>query len=451
MPTYTGPACSPRPPVHTGLNPIPETYVLRRAAHIRQLLALLVVSACTEGVAPSPPQVQTPAAPLGSISQSTSDSVPGAYIVVLRDDTPNVDAIAEETVRLHGGTRGHVFQSALKGFSVRDLPDAAVAALRENPAIAVVEPVRLVHAGQGTQSLPLDNDTYQFSSRWGLDRSDDGNTPVFDGTYSYYHTGVGVHLYIMDSGINGSHVEFAGRHGATAYGGCAINGLGFVGPWSDQVGHGTGVAGLAAGATYGVAKNAIIHSVRIFCNSITTSCDEVVAGLDWLVGHVEYPAVVNMSFGDDHNCFSVETATASVIAHGITAVKAAGNENIDAFQDRGNRPAGLIVVGASDQTDGRAFFGTGGLASNYGPTLALFAPGALQRSAGINSSTDSTFFNGTSAAAPLAAGAAANLLEAYPTYTPSQIRSMLVGNAANVTLANAGTGSPSKLLYAKIP
>ena len=55
------------------------------------------------------------------------------------------------------------------------------------------------------------------------------------------------------------------------------------------------------------------------------------------------------------------------------------------------------------------------------------------------------------AAAPLAAGAAANLLEAYPTYTSSQIRSMLVGNAANVTLANAGTGSPSKLLYAKIP
>jgi uncharacterized MAPEG superfamily protein len=47
--------------------------------------------------------------------------------------------------------------------------------------------------------------------------------------------------------------------------------------------------------------------------------------------------------------------------------------------------------------------------------------------------------------------AAANLLEAYPTYTSSQIRSMLVGNAANVTLANAGTGSPSKLLYAKIP
>lgn len=179
-------------------------------------------------------------------------------------------------------------------------------------------------------------------------------------------------------------------------------------------------------------------------------CDIIDGGLDWIVANVERPAVVNMSYGGVPNCFSTEDAVTRVIGAGIPMIKSAGNNNVDAFQDRGKRPTGLTVVGATDENDGRAFFNAT-QASNFGPYVALFAPGGFQRTALNTSSTLTRMFNGTSAAAPLAAGAAAGLLEAYSTYSPAQVRSVLVGNAANVTITNGGAGSPNKILYARIP
>lgn len=377
------------------------------------------------------------------------DSLPGAYVVLLRDDVASADAFARDALESYGGTRRFVFEHIVKGFSVENFPESAVAALKRNPNVTLVEPVRVVYP-DGVQSLPLDGGTFQFSSQWGLDRLDEGATPTFNGQYAYFHTGVGVHVYIVDSGVNGSHVEFSGRQGLS-YGTFLVSGQGYTGPWSDAIGHGTAVAGLAAGSTYGLAKNATIHSVRIDAGDPGADCDVIVDRLDWIVANVERPAAVNLSYGGVPNCFVVERAVERVIAAGITMAKSAGNDNVDAFQDRANRPTDLIVVGALNHTDGRAFFCCSGQASNFGPYLALFAPGVDLLTAGISSSTSTQSFSGTSGAAPLATGAAAILLEGYPSYTPFQVRGMLVGNASNVTIANGGTGSPNKVLYANLP
>lgn len=407
----------------------------------RLVMAVVSLTACNE-LDPVTSPART--APASLAVQASAGTMAGGYIVILRPGAGKATDFAAASVRQFGGAQRFVFEPPMRGFSVENLPEAAAAALERNPNVELVEPIRYLHT-DGVQTLPNDNGTFQFSSRWGLDRLDEGASPTFDGQYSYYYTGAGVHVYIVDSGINASHSEFTGRIG-TGYGWMLVNGLGYVSPESDQIGHGTAVAALAAGTTFGLAKAATIHSVRIDDNVAGgVPCDVLVDRLNWVRNNAQFPAVVNLSYGDNPNCFSVETAITNVLAAGITMAKAAGNDGIDAFQDRGNRPANLIVVGALNEVDAKASF------SNFGSYLALFAPGVNELTAGIGSNTDSVFFSGTSGAAPMAAGAAAILLQNYTTYTPAQVRSMLVGNASNVTISSGGSGSPNKVLYSKLP
>merc|ERR1719225_569244 len=89
------------------------------------------------------------------------------------------------------------------------------------------------------------------AASWGLDRV---------GVYARGRTGSGVHVYVQDTGIRGSHNDFDGRVIPTidltsgrvvecADDSCA----------ADRQGHGSHCAGTAAGRTYGVASDATLH------------------------------------------------------------------------------------------------------------------------------------------------------------------------------------------------
>ena len=52
----------------------------------------------------------------------------------------------------------------------------------------------------------------QTGATWGLDRIDQRDRPLST-TYTYDFDGTGVHAYIVDTGVRGSHVEFTGRMG----------------------------------------------------------------------------------------------------------------------------------------------------------------------------------------------------------------------------------------------
>src|SRR5215218_1229095 len=93
--------------------------------------ALVALAACQDST--SPRATQLPAR-----ANAAQGVAPNDYIVVFRSDESDPDGQANALVKAHGGSLTHVYRTALKGFAVSGLPDAAVEALQRDPRIAFV-------------------------------------------------------------------------------------------------------------------------------------------------------------------------------------------------------------------------------------------------------------------------------------------------------------------------
>lgn len=399
--------------------------------------------ACVDQL-PVEPTVSKSARGLLGIPERAPDSVFNRYIVVFRTGVLNPETLAQSLIGRLGGAPIHTYRFALKGFNVANLLDASIQALKHDPNIAYIEE-DLTQRPNDIQYLPLTSYSYQQSALWDLDRVDERQA-IFDGQFQYSNCGAGVHIYIVDSGVRGGHDQWGyGRIGTSA---TFLSWSSGASPTIDQLGHGTEVAGVAAGVTYGIAKCATIHSVRINDNG-SAYVGDIIAGLDWVAGNHESPAVANLSYGDIPGSFAERDALQGVVQSGVVMVKSAGNDGVDAYQDRGNRAVGLIVAGASTPYDSRALFSSGG--SNFGPYVSLFAPGYAMLTAGHNSNSDTITVYGTSFAAPITVGAIATYLARNPLASPATVKYALQYSATTGVLTDIGSGSPNKLLYAPIP
>jgi subtilisin family serine protease len=327
-----------------------------------------------------------------------------------------------------------VYEHVLRGFSVK-LSAEAVDALRGDPA---VRSVRQVEEGAGR----VDDHTYQTSAPWGLDRVDQRNLPL-NATYGYSETGSGVRIYTIDSGIRTGHAQFGGRAsvGFDARPQDGQNG-------QDCLGHGTHVAGIAAGQTYGIAKAATLVSVRV-----TTACtgsvdpDDFIAGVNWVAGNHVKPAVANASIGFVPAIDEVDQAVSDAIVLGVPFAVSGGNNGLDACGQSPAKVATAITTGATTSTDARWTSPNG--SSNVGSCLDLFAPGANILSAWHTSNTATQTLSGTSMAAPHVTGTVAGFLQFRTTATPSEVAATIVLRATSGVLTNIGTGSPNLLLHSR--
>lgn len=389
--------------------------------------------------------------------QKAAAPIPGQYIVVLADEAlpqfeqatgkrPEVRELAAAVADDRRFELRRTFAHAVNGFVAR-MSESQAEALAAEPWVASVEEDGLVEVA-GTQDAP---------PSWGLDRVDQ-RPMTLDFAYAYASTGSGVDVYIVDSGIRASHVDFGGRVD-TVRAFTAINdGYGT----SDPFGHGTMVAGIVAGATYGVAKAATLHPVRVVDATGSASISTLVAGIDWVTQQftsqvttttttvkgktvttttgTRRPAVINISLITSGS-LAVNTSVNTAITAGITVVAAAGNSALDAC---GFSPAGIanvITVGASNDADNAWVY------SNGGTCVDIFAPGVLVSTTLSRSDTDFTPSTGTSVAAPHVAGAAALVLAANPAATPAQVASTILSAATTNALAALPAGSPNRLLY----
>lgn len=108
--------------------------------------------------------------------------------------------------------------------------------------------------------------------------------------------GEGVTLYVLDSGVRTTHIEFEGR-AEFAYD--AIREWSYIPNDSpeDPDGHGTHVAGIAAGKYAGIAPQATIKAIRVLGAHGTGAVSDAVSGLEWIAWNGKTPGVVNAALG----------------------------------------------------------------------------------------------------------------------------------------------------------
>jgi subtilisin family serine protease len=244
------------------------------------------------------------------------------------------------------------------------------------------------------------------------------------------HTGAGVRVAVLDTGVDPTHPDLAGKIVETAD---------FTAPGGDAVdrfGHGTHVASIASGARRGVAPDAQLVIGKVLNDEGRGTESDVIAGMEWAAPRAK---VVNMSLGGapsdgtDPIAQAVEQLTQQ---HGTLFVAAAGNSG--PFESTVSSPAAApsaLAVGAVDAADALAEF------SSRGPVVGsralkpeIVAPGVdiiAARAAGttMGEPVDASYTkaSGTSMATPHVAGAAAILAQVHPDWDASKLKGALVG------------------------
>lgn len=256
------------------------------------------------------------------------------------------------------------------------------------------------------------------------------------------YTGRGVIVAVVDTGVDPTHPDLAGR---------VVKMVDFIGEGNeDQNGHGTHVAGIlggsgvASGGRYrGVAPECTLYSAKVLGSDGTGTFSTVMSGIEWAVQQGAH--VINLSLGAPDNCDGTDAMSVmcdAAVEAGVVVCVAAGNS--------GPTPGSIgspacahkvITIGATDKADAIAEF------SSRGPTLdgrikpdvcfpgvQIVAARASRGHLGTPIDEYYTVLSGTSMATPHAAGACALLKQANPNATPQHIKDALMNSAKNLGL-----------------
>ena len=288
-----------------------------------------------------------------------------------------------------------VYQQALRGFAAC-FPDTLLQLLLDDNRVKRIGQDGTLVQEQERPLLPGQQSPAPFH----LDRLDG----ELDDTYTYALDGTGVTVYVMDSGTRATHQEFQDRLDAE----CFAPGLALC--HRDDNSHGTHIAGIIGGVTYGVAKHVTLHTVRVRDAQNELSWSNIYAGFDYIVNRtkaVPHKAIANLSITGEANA-QADAAAQNVIDAGVMLVVAAGNQDGDACNRSPARLPAVVAVGATDfppDLDGGEDIRRD--LSNTGPCVTLWAPGSDIQSAGIADDTAWKYMSGTSMSAPVVAGALA--------------------------------------------
>jgi serine protease AprX len=262
-------------------------------------------------------------------------------------------------------------------------------------------------------------------------------------------------IAIVDSGIQADRPDFAGRVLAS------VNLSTLTSATNDERGHGTFVAGVAAGAAKGYAgavPQANLVAIKVMDANGMAKTSDVINACQWILTHKgQYNIrVANFSLHSANKASflndPLDRAVEKLWFNGVVVVAAAGNyanngERSGVLYAPGNDPF-VITVGAVDlkgsadpTTHTNAPFSAYGYTPDGFSKPDIGAPGryivgpvpmnstlAIQRADAITA-PGYIQLSGTSFAAPAVSGAAAQILAAHPGYTPDQVKGALMVSA----------------------
>eukprot|EP01035_Chromulina_nebulosa_P020654 gene20654-26779_t len=291
---------------------------------------------------------------------------------------------------------------------------------------------------------------------WGLDRIDQINLPLTQ-SYSPYYSGQNVDVYIVDTGLDTTHIEFTSslynRMVQNVY-----NAYGDVTDNTDDVGHGTHCAGTIGGNNVGVSPGVNIYGLKVLDSQGSGATSTIVNALEEVISlsiSSGRRSIVSMSLGgpceDSSNCQNdpLVLATEALADANVVVSVAAGNEGCNGCNGSPNAAPRAINVGATDRNDKVTYF------SNYGECIDIYAPGLNIWSACASyiCGNNYSYLNesGTSMACPHAAGVIAQILEKEPSFTPVNVSKALACDSAKYQLHLDSFDTISKNLLLQIP
>jgi len=238
--------------------------------------------------------------------------------------------------------------------------------------------------------------------------------------------GPGKPVTVIDTGVDLTHVEFAGRPATTA-----LNAQSTSARLEE---HGTAVASVVAAPTNGVGLVGVYPqaALQIWDASplgIGITAGDVINGLDAAIRRG--PGVVNLSLGSQLRNPLLNAMIAYTIGSGTLVVAAAGNSG--GAGSPLEYPASLphvLTVGAIDQSGQPTAF------SSRSPYVDLAAPGfsiPVAVPATLHPPNYYDSFSGTSFSSPLVAGAAAWIWTARPTLDVTQLFDIMRASAQDIS------------------
>ena len=325
-------------------------------------------------------------------------------------------------------------------FHIHLTPDTdvqqAVETLATNPHVEYAEPDYLAH----TAFTP---DDPRYPDQWGLPMVDAGLAwDVTQGSPA-------VAIAILDTGIDLDHPDLASKLWVNP-GEIPANGLDDdangkiddVNGWDwvnndktpqDDIGHGTHVAGVAAGATNnsigvaGVCPNCRLMSLKVLDATGQGTYSNIAQGITYAAN--KGAKVINLSLGGYADSSLLRDAVAYASQYAVV-VAAVGNDN---RQDR-FYPAAydeyVIGVAATDNLDQKAVF------SNYGDWVDISAPGVSIWSTLFNNTYGA--WSGSSMAVPFVSGAAGLVRSQYPSWSAGAARGQLLHSPDALDALNPG-------------
>ena len=211
--------------------------------------------------------------------------------------------------------------------------------------VLAVEPNRVwkISRVKRDNNLKKRDEVIQKKSTWGLGTISHRKKGFKEYIYEDF-AGEDMYAYVIDTGVRVTHNEFGGRAKAAW--------TNWKGNNADTDGHGTHVAGVIAGKTYGVVKKANILALKVFKGG-DSDTSIVLDAFNWAVNDIitkdrTWRAVINMSLGGEKST-AFNKAVDNASKKGVVTVTASGNDARDAGKESPGSAATAITVGAIDE------------------------------------------------------------------------------------------------------
>lgn len=301
--------------------------------------------------------------------------------------------------------------------------------LKRDPNVAIAEPNYIINnqvimfstkkaeekTVQTTERIAIEpNDELFLPYQWNLKQIEAGKGWNLA-------NGEDVTIAILDTGVDPNHQDLKDK---------IIKGYNVINDtndFTDNHGHGTHVAGIAAALTdnvtgiAGVSWKSNLMPVKVLNEAGEGSSYEVAKGIYWAVDNGA--DVINMSLGDYNHSDILYDAVKYAYDRDVILISATGNDNVEqpmypAHYDE------VLAVAAVDEARNRAFF------SNYGAHVDVSAPGEHIPS----SFPDNNYIvmSGTSMAAPHVAGLAALIRSLRPDLSNEEVYDVIKETARDL-------------------